>query len=111
MSDELEPIPFDDTPIEIEPGDATTSPAADTSAPAATPAAAAPRQTTITGNGATRIKSFHAKLRHDSLEYLDTQINEWLQNNPDCEVKFVSTTIGPLTGKTVEEAMFVNLWL
>ena len=61
MSDELDPIPFDDTPIEIDAGaDAASSPVAEPVAePVATPSAGVPRKISFTGKGATRVKSFH----------------------------------------------------
>lgn len=69
------------------------------------------RQPNITGQGATHVKSFHAKLRADALDFLDEQINDWLDAHPECEVKFVTTTVGELRGKNVEPAMFVNVWV
>lgn len=64
-----------------------------------------------TGQGAVRVKTFVAKLRYEAIEHLDEQINEWLEQHPDCEVKFVTTAIGPLTSKLKEDALFVNVWV
>lgn len=69
------------------------------------------RQTVADGTGAIRVKTFHAKLRDDALEFLDDQINQWLDTHPEYEVKLVTTTIGELKGKTVESALFVNVWV
>ncbi len=63
------------------------------------------------GTGATRCKTFHSKLRVDALEFLDDQVNQWLDAHPEYEVKFVTTTIGVLTGKMKEEALFMNVWV
>lgn len=63
------------------------------------------------GTGATRCKTFHSKLRVDALEFLDDQVNQWLDDHPEYEVKFVTTTIGVLTGKAKEEALFMNVWV
>ena len=69
------------------------------------------RTPNVTGQGAIHVKTFVTKLRLDAVDHLDTQVNEWLDNHPEYEVKFVTTTIGTLFGKNKEEAMFMNLWL
>lgn len=69
------------------------------------------RPVNTTGTGATRCKTFHSKLRVDALEFLDDQVNKWLDDHPDYEVKFVTTSMGILTGKTKEEALFMNVWV
>lgn len=69
------------------------------------------RQTTVTGNGATHVKSFHCKLAEESLAFLDQQINDWLEAHPQYEVKFVTTAIGDWQGKIKEPQMVVQLWL
>lgn len=63
------------------------------------------------GTGAIHCKTFVAKLRMDAITHLDTQVNEWLDNHPEYEVKFVTTTVGTLFGKNKEEAMFMNVWV
>ena len=69
------------------------------------------RKPNITGEGAIHCKSFIAKLRYDAIEHLDEQINHWLDAHPEYEVKFVTTTVGTLRGKLLEEALFVNVWV
>ena len=69
------------------------------------------RQPNSTGQGAVRVKTFVAKLRLDAIEHMDEQINEWLDNHPEYEVKFATTSIGPLVGKLTEDAIFVNVWV
>ncbi len=69
------------------------------------------RKTNLTGTGAIRVRTFHAKLRDDALEFLDDQINQWLDQHPEYEVKLVTTTVGELKGKSVEAALFVNVWV
>jgi len=63
------------------------------------------------GTGAIHVKSFHCKLTGDSLEFLDRQINEWLDAHPQYEVKFVTSSIGTWTGKLKEPNMIVNVWV
>lgn len=69
------------------------------------------RRPTTDGQGAVRVKSFHCKLTGDSLEFLDQQINEWLDAHPEYEVKHVTTCVGDWTGKLREPALIVNLWM
>jgi hypothetical protein len=63
-----------------------------------------------TGQGAIRMKSFHGKYSDQGLEYLDDAINEWLDNHPEVEVKFVTSTVSVFEGKTREPALVLNLW-
>lgn len=68
------------------------------------------RKTFANGTGACRIRSFHGRLSAQGLEYMDNQINEWLDHNPDVEVKFVTSTVGVFEGKMREPALILNLW-
>ncbi len=68
------------------------------------------RPTAFTGNGACRVRSFHGKYSEQGLEYLDNAINEWLDANPDVEVKFVTPTVMTFEGKIREPALVLNLW-
>lgn len=69
------------------------------------------RTPNITGTGAIHVKSFHCKLTGDSLDFLDQQINEWLDAHPQYEVKMVTTSIGEWTGKLKEPNLIVNVWV
>lgn len=69
------------------------------------------RTPNTTGTGAIHVKSFHCKLTGDSLAFLDQQINEWLDANPEYEVKFVTTSVGIWTGKLKEPNLIVNVWV
>lgn len=64
-----------------------------------------------TGRGASHVRTFHSKLNDDSLRYLDSQINEWLDQHPEYEVKFVTTAIGEFTGKIKEPHMIAMVWV
>ena len=45
------------------------------------------RPMNTTGTGATRVRTFHAKLNDGAFHFLDNQINEWLDAHSDIEVK------------------------
>lgn len=67
------------------------------------------RQPTVTGKGATRVRTFDTKLSRGAMEMLDEQINQWLDET-GYEVKFVSTTVGDVQGKKIEPHLIINIW-
>lgn len=69
------------------------------------------RKSNKTGVGATHVKTFHAKLTGESLEFLDKQINDWMDAHPDHEVKFSTSTVGEWTGKLKEPNVIVQVWV
>lgn len=69
------------------------------------------RTPNATGQGAIHIKTFVSKLRLDAIEHMDQQVNEWLDDHPEYEVKLVSTSVGVLTGKMKEDALFMSVWV
>lgn len=69
------------------------------------------RTPNATGTGAIHVKSFHCRLTGDSLEFLDQQINEWLDAHPQYEVKMVTSSVGMWSGKLKEPNLIVNLWV
>ena len=68
------------------------------------------RQTTVTGRGAIRVRTFHGRLSDESLAYMDDKINEWLDSHPEIEVKFTTSTVGQYEGKIKEPALILNVW-
>lgn len=64
-----------------------------------------------TGTGAIHVKSFHCRMTGDSLEFLDQQINEWLDAHPQYEVKMVTSSVGTWSGKLKEPNLIVNVWV
>jgi hypothetical protein len=67
------------------------------------------RPVNTTGAGATRCRIFHCKISPVPMEYLEKQINEWI-DNCDIEVKFVTKVVGMLEGKRAEPALIVSVW-
>lgn len=68
------------------------------------------RQPVKTGTGAVRVRSFHGRLSDQGLGYIDEAINEWLDQHPEIEIKFVTSTVGVFEGKIREPALVMNLW-
>jgi len=63
-----------------------------------------------TGTGATRCRTFHAKLSDEAVRHMDQQINEWCERNPDVEIKFSTSTVGIWTGKHAEPNLIVTVF-
>jgi hypothetical protein len=61
------------------------------------------------GSGATRCRLFHSKIAVASLEFMEHQINEWLDAEK-IEVKHVVQTIGTMEGKRPEPNLLVMVW-
>ena len=68
------------------------------------------RQPKLLGNGPTRVRTFHAKLSDQGLEYLDEAINVFIDGHPEVDIKFVTTNVGMFDGKFKDLALIVNLW-
>jgi hypothetical protein len=60
--------------------------------------------------GATRCRTFHAKLAAGAIVYLDDQINEWIDGHPEVFIKTVSTTVGLFEGKHQEPHLMVTIF-
>lgn len=70
------------------------------------------RSPNVTGKGAIHVKSFHCKCNNESLEFMDQQINEWLDAHPQYEVKLVNTTVGDWVGKQGREPnLIIQVWV
>jgi len=112
------PITSDDeevedlAPIELEESDSTTNPKEITSfGTKAIRLDDWKRAPNKDGKGATHCKTFISKLRLDGIQHLDDQINEWLDEHPDYEVKFATSSVGLLVGKNPEQALFMTVWV
>ena len=68
------------------------------------------RTPVVTGYGACRVKSFHAKYSDQGIEHIDDAINEWLDEHAEVEVKFVTTSVHVFEGKIREPAIVMNVW-
>lgn len=65
-----------------------------------------------TGQGATHVRTFTAKLTPSSIEYMDRHINEWLDNHPDAEVKNATMVVGDVATSMGKEAtLVVQVWI
>ena len=62
------------------------------------------------GNGAIRCRVFHAKLNDGALHFMEEQINQWIDQSPDVEIKHVNTQVGIFEAKTSEPHLIITLF-
>jgi hypothetical protein len=67
------------------------------------------RPLNLTGMGATRCRLFHSKIAVSSMEYMENQINHWIDSE-EIEVKSVAQVVGVLEGKTAEPNLIITIW-
>jgi hypothetical protein len=99
--------------------DVAPAPAALASAAPAAPTPPSPEQTGVQvtrrpprpgATGGTRMRIFHARLSEGAVAHLDQQINDWLDQNPEIEVKFANSTVGTWEGKHAEPNLILTLF-
>jgi hypothetical protein len=66
------------------------------------------RPLNVSGQGATRTRTFHSKLNDAALAILDQSINEWVDSS-EIEIKCVSSCIGIFEGKKPEPHLIVTV--
>ena len=59
---------------------------------------------------ATRCRVFHCRLSEASIRNMEEQINEWIDSQDDVRVKFSTSSVGSVDGKTNEPHLFVTLF-
>lgn len=67
------------------------------------------RSLNANGTGATRCRIFHSRIAIAPLEYMENQINEWLDGD-NIEIKHVGHVVGTMEGKTPEPNLVVMVW-
>jgi len=68
------------------------------------------RQLDTRAIAATRCRTFHAKLSEGAMSFLNNQINEWIDGNPNITVKFATSAIGIFEGKHAEPNLILTLF-
>lgn len=59
---------------------------------------------------AIRCRSFHSKLTDSALQFMDDQINGWLEDNNHIHIKFATSTIGMFEGKHAEANLIITMF-
>jgi DNA-directed RNA polymerase subunit M/transcription elongation factor TFIIS len=62
------------------------------------------------GRGATRCRIFHAKLNDGALKFMQEQINDWIDQHPEVEIKHASTQVGVVEGKSAEPHLIITVF-
>jgi hypothetical protein len=109
-----EPAPVVDEPISlVEENDSTSGSAVRAFGAASRKAMSRASQFKRTpradGTGAVRCRIFHSRIAVAPLEYMENQINDWLDGE-EIEVKHVGQVIGVMEGKTAEPNLLVMVW-
>ncbi len=60
--------------------------------------------------GAIRCRIFHAKLNDGALQFVQDQINDWIDQNPEVDIKQLSTNVGVVEGKSSEPHLVITLF-
>jgi hypothetical protein len=60
--------------------------------------------------GASRCRTFHCRLSDGAIDFMQNQINEWLDGNDQIVVKFVSANIGLFEGKHTEPNLILSVF-
>lgn len=60
--------------------------------------------------GATRCRTFHAKLNDGAVAYMNNQINEWADENPGVSIKYAASTIGVWEGKKADPHLILSVF-
>ncbi len=63
-----------------------------------------------TGRGATRCRTFHSKLNEKAIAYMNEQINSWIDQHPEIEIKFANTTVGIFEGKHADPNLIITVF-
>ena len=59
---------------------------------------------------ATRCRTFHCRLSEGAVEFMNAQINEWVDQHDDITIKFVTSTIGQFEGKHTEPNLIMTVF-
>ena len=68
------------------------------------------RQVGGSAQGATRCRTFHSKLNANALQFMNRQINEWVDKNENMAIKFATSTIGTFEGKHAEPNLLLTIF-
>ncbi len=60
--------------------------------------------------GAIRCRIFHAKLNDGALQFVQDQINDWIDQNPEVDIKHLNTNVGVVEGKSSEPHLIITLF-
>lgn len=62
------------------------------------------------GVGASRCRTFHCRISQGAVDFMNNQINEWLDGDPDVTLKFANSVIGMFEGKHTEPNIIMTVF-
>jgi len=68
------------------------------------------KRSVLKGAAATRCRTFHSKLSDAAVAYMNNQVNEWVDSDPEIEIKFATSTIGVFEGKHAEQNLILTVF-
>ena len=105
------PIPFDDDTSDTDVLHSPLSLGSGDTVKASMPAAKKPTERTVSSSERiTGVKTFFTKLHAGAIEFMEEQINNWLNDNPDITVKQTNTVTGDIVGKKTEPNIIITVW-
>jgi len=113
-----EPIPFDDTsnvnvshsPLNLGDSSVIESPTAESAPHPMEAVAEKPSVKMVSSDRITGVRTFFTKLHVGAIDFLDSQITNWLKDNPGITIKRTNTATGMVQGKKTEPNIIVTVW-
>ena len=108
-----EPIPFDDSDDEISKAKISHAPLnlGDESKPVSKPAVSKPSgQLVSSPDRITGLKTFYAKLHAGAIDFLSSQITDWLAENPGIVIKRTNAVVGEIAAKKTDPNLIITVW-
>ena len=61
-------------------------------------------------SAASRCRTFHCRISQGAVDFLNEQVNDWLDQNKDITIKFSNTVIGMFEGKHTEPNLILTVF-
>jgi hypothetical protein len=68
------------------------------------------KETVVSSDRITGVRTFFTKLHAGAIEFLDQQITSWLKANPNLSVKRTNVATGEVQGKKTEPNIIITVW-
>jgi hypothetical protein len=62
------------------------------------------------GQGATRCRTFHSKLNDGAVAFMNQQICQWVDDNPEISIKSATSTMGVWEGKKADPTLIITVF-
>ncbi|MGB2985171.1 MAG: hypothetical protein WBE26_04755 [Phycisphaerae bacterium] len=62
------------------------------------------------GKGATRCRTFHCRISEGAVDFMNKQVNEWIDGREDITIKLATSVIGMFEGKHTEPNIILTVF-